>query len=101
VLKTSFKIATAGPAFSLDRARPGDEVVIESVDRSGSPAGQRLVDLGLLPDTRVTVVRRAPLGDPVEYALRGYRLCLRGSEAALVQVRRSAPTAAETHEGEH
>jgi len=37
----------------------------------------RLQDLGFVPGTPLTLVRRAPLGDPVEIELRGYRLCLR------------------------
>lgn len=40
----------------------------------------RLRDLGFVPGTRVKVVRRAPLGDPIEIELRGYRLCLRGRQ---------------------
>ncbi len=61
-----------------------------------APAGQRLLDLGFVPETRIRVVRRAPLGDPVLYDLRGTRLCLRRSEAAIIRVRPdggdSAPT---------
>ena len=37
--------------------------------------------MGLVPGTIVTVVRRAPLGDPLEIRLRGYSLALRPSEA--------------------
>jgi ferrous iron transport protein A len=48
---------------------------------------RRLLDLGFTPDTRVQMVRRAPLGDPTSYELRGYRICLRHSEADRVQVR--------------
>ena len=44
---------------------------------AGSPIARRLGDLGFVPGTEVAVVRRAPLGDPVELDLRGYRLCLR------------------------
>jgi len=40
-----------------------------------------LCRLGLVPGTEVTVVRRAPLGDPLEIRLRGYSLALRPSEA--------------------
>lgn len=47
---------------------------------------RRLVDLGFWPGTRVQVVRRAPLGDPIQYALRGFRIALRRSEAARVLV---------------
>ena len=53
-----------------------------------SPAGRRLQDLGFVPGTLVEVRRRAPLGDPVEYELRGTRLCLRRTEAARIRVRR-------------
>ena len=52
-----------------------------------SPIGQRLRDLGFHPNTRVRVVRRAPLGDPIVFELRGYRLCLRLKEAASIRVR--------------
>jgi ferrous iron transport protein A len=44
---------------------------------AGSAIARRLGDLGFVPGTEVQVVRRAPLGDPVELDLRGYRLCLR------------------------
>jgi Fe2+ transport system protein FeoA len=37
----------------------------------------RLADLGFVPGTELCIVRRAPLGDPVEIEIRGYRLCLR------------------------
>lgn len=97
MLKSVFKFTTEGDAFPLDRARPGARLVVDRVDADGSPASRRLGDLGVLPDTPISVVRRAPLGDPSEYALRGYRLCLRRSEASRVWVRRlaEANTAAE------
>jgi len=47
---------------------------------------QRLMALGLLPGMVVTVVRRAPLGDPVEFAFNGAEICLRQSEAADIWV---------------
>lgn len=47
----------------------------------------RLADLGFLPGTRVRTLRRAPLGDPRVYELRGVRMCLRRREAAVVRVR--------------
>jgi ferrous iron transport protein A len=72
-------------AVSLASLRPGACGLVESVDTS-SPVGRRLADLGFLPRTRVRVLRRAPLGDPIEYELRGYRLCMRRAEAARVLV---------------
>ncbi len=42
--------------------------------------------MGLLPGTELSVVRRAPLGDPIEVRLRGYSLSLRKSEAIGIAV---------------
>jgi ferrous iron transport protein A len=79
----------AHPAsVALADLEPGAGAWVESVDPS-SATGRRLLDLGFVPGTRVRVVRRAPLGDPVEYELRGYRLCLRRSEALRIRVRRA------------
>lgn len=43
----------------------------------GSAISSRLEDLGFVPGTELSIARRAPLGDPVEIDIRGYRLCLR------------------------
>ena len=50
------------------------------------PASQRLLELGVTPGVRLRVVGTAPLGDPLEIELRGYRLSVRRSEAAVVEV---------------
>ena len=71
--------------FPLSEMTPGSEAVVVSTDASGS-IGRRLQDLGLLPGTRVRLIRRASLGDPAVYELRGYRLCLRRSECEQVVV---------------
>lgn len=46
---------------------------------------RRLLDMGVTPGARVTLKKKAPLGDPVEIELRGYSLSLRKSEAAAVE----------------
>jgi len=46
-----------------------------------------LRELGILPGTAITVVRRAPLGDPIEIAVRGSLISLREREAIQIQVR--------------
>ncbi len=51
---------------------------------------RRLLEMGLVPGTTVSVVRRAPLGDPIEISLRGYRLSLRTAEAIHVLVNQAA-----------
>lgn len=50
---------------------------------------RRLMEMGLLPGTGVRVVRRAPLGDPIELRLRNYSLSIRREEAALIEVERA------------
>jgi ferrous iron transport protein A len=47
---------------------------------------QRLMEMGVTPGVQVRYVGSAPLGDPLEYELRGYRLCMRRSEAEQIQV---------------
>ncbi|MGV3607513.1 MAG: FeoA family protein [Planctomycetaceae bacterium] len=46
----------------------------------------RLLEMGLVPGTEIRVIGFAPLGDPVEIEVRGYRLSVRKSEAAHVLV---------------
>ena len=74
----------------LDTLRPGEEGVVVRVD---APRGlrHRLVEMGLVPGTTVAVAGAAPLGDPIEVALRGYRLAIRRSEAARVTLTAVGP----------
>lgn len=46
----------------------------------------RLLEMGLTPGVRVSMLGVAPLGDPLEFEVRGYRLSLRRSEAARVRL---------------
>jgi Fe2+ transport system protein FeoA len=46
----------------------------------------RLRELGLVPGTKIRLVRRAPLGDPLEISVRGSRLAIRRSEARHIQI---------------
>lgn len=67
--------------------RPGERATVAWVD--ASPLGRRLLDLGFAPGTPLRVLRRAPLGDPTTYELRGMRLCLRRGEARAIWVART------------
>lgn len=77
------------PVVSLSELRRGERARVEP-DASGQPVAQRLLAMGLLPGTEVTVIQVAPLGDPVEVEFRGLRLILRKADAAAVRVVRSA-----------
>lgn len=70
---------------SLDRLPPGHATAITDV--AGDDAvSLRLLEMGLTPGVEIRMIGRAPLGDPLEVEVRGYRLSLRHSEAARVAV---------------
>jgi ferrous iron transport protein A len=50
------------------------------------PIRQRLLDLGFVPQAEIDVIRRAPLGDPIECRVTNYKVTLRSSEASLIEV---------------
>jgi Fe2+ transport system protein FeoA len=52
----------------------------------GGAVRRRMMDMGLTTGTEVAVLRIAPLGDPIEFDVRGYHLSLRKSEAANIEV---------------
>lgn len=73
--------------MNLADVAPGTSVVIDRVEVSATGTDARLEHMGFLPGTTVKVERRAPLGDPTVYELRGYRLALRRESAELITVR--------------
>jgi len=74
--------------LTLDQLAPGERARITgfAVEDAFS---QRLMQLGLIEDTEVQLLRRAPTGDPLEVEVMGYALSLRRAEAALVRVTRA------------
>ena len=78
--------------MTLADARVKDWVDIVGMARDADGRSTRLEDLGFLVGTSVRVDRRAALGDPTIYELRGTRIALRKADAALIEVRAaSAP----------
>lgn len=65
----------------------GDRGVVTGYADSSSPYRAKLLSMGLTPGAPFTVVRYAPMGDPIEIEVRGYRLSLRRHEAAVVTAR--------------
>ena len=63
----------------------GQEAVITAVGGEGA-LRCRLLDMGLIPKTRVRVEKVAPLGDPLELRVRGYSLSLRKEDAGKIEV---------------
>lgn len=73
---------------SLGDLAIGDRGRILAIGRGSRPYREKLLAMGLTPGTEFSVVRLAPLGDPVEINVRGYAISLRKGEAALLQVER-------------
>ena len=71
--------------MTLDRLSPGRTATIKSVGGEGALRA-RLLDMGLIPRTRVTMEKAAPMGDPLEIRLRGYQLTLRRADAAKIEL---------------
>ena len=70
---------------TLDQLPIGESAVVHRID-CDRRVGGRLMEMGLLPGTRIEMVRRAPFGDPLEIRLRGYLLSLRSADAAEVSL---------------
>jgi Fe2+ transport system protein FeoA len=70
---------------TLNRFAPGSQVRVLGV-AGDLPVRRRLLEMGLCPGVAVDVIRRAPLGDPLEVRVRGYLLSLRLDQAAQVSV---------------
>lgn len=70
---------------SLDQLQPGQIARVDSIH--GSPTLiQRVMEMGLFEGEEIEVIGFAPLGDPMEIELSGYRLSLRCAEARGIQV---------------
>ncbi len=72
--------------MTLKELAIGKSAVIEVVGGSGA-LRQHFLDMGVLPGAEVTVIKYAPLGDPMELMIHGYELTLRLSEAEQIQVK--------------
>ena len=71
--------------MTLDELKIGQTAVITAVGGEGA-LRNRLIDMGLIPRTRVTLRKVAPMGDPIELHLRGYELTIRLEDAAKITV---------------
>lgn len=82
-MRTIFNTAAAPTLNDLPRWGRG---LVAGV-RGEGPSADRLRELGFTPGTEVVFVRKAPLGDPLCFRVRGVELCLRREEAATVEIR--------------
>ncbi|NLV35563.1 MAG: ferrous iron transport protein A [Clostridiaceae bacterium] len=71
--------------MTLDKLQIGKKSKIVAVKGNGT-LRDRLLDMGLTPNTQVMIRKFAPMGDPIELALRGYELTLRVDDAKNIVV---------------
>ena len=76
-------------AMTLGQLAVGEAGKVVGFDKSNRAYRQKLLAMGLTPGTEFTVIRYAPLGDPVEIRVRGFALSLRKDEANALLVERS------------
>jgi Fe2+ transport system protein FeoA len=69
----------------LSDLKIGDSGTVIKVHGEGA-VRRRLFDMGVTPGAEIYFRKKAPLGDPIEIALRGYVLTLRKAEAACVEI---------------
>ena len=71
--------------MTLDKLSIGGSGTITAVGGEGA-LRCRLLDMGLIPHTKVTLQKVAPMGDPIEIRVRGYELTLRIEDARKIEV---------------
>lgn len=75
---------------TLKDLKIGDSARIINISGKGANK-QHLLDMGLIPETIITFEAIAPLGDPIEFSLRGYKLSLRKEDAKNIKVEKCEP----------
>lgn len=71
--------------MTLDELKPDRSATIVSLDESNPNVG-RLADMGIIPGHEVRLIRRAPLGDPLQVSVLNHELCLRKADARSIIV---------------
>ena len=71
--------------MTLKELNIGESAIITSVGGEGA-LRQHFLDMGMIPNAEVTVVKFAPMGDPMELQIHGYELTLRLADADKIQV---------------
>ncbi|SDH71205.1 ferrous iron transport protein A [Vibrio xiamenensis] len=72
--------------MKLSQLAPGQSAVISGFSQMTSDVRKKLMIMGMLPDTNVTVLRKAPFGDPLQVEVRGVSLALRCAIANQIDV---------------
>ena len=74
----------AGSFMTLRELKPGQSAIVQTVGGEGA-LRQHFLDMGVIPGVRMTLVKLAPMGDPMEFRIHGYELTLRVADAEKIQ----------------
>ncbi len=72
--------------MTIGDMNPGDRAIVRGYEHSNDIFLNRLITMGLTRGTAITMVKKAPLGDPAEIEVRGFRLSLRQKEASVLDL---------------
>ncbi|MDC0611722.1 ferrous iron transport protein A [Vibrio sp.] len=72
--------------MKLSHLKNGQSGLIVAFDSLSNDVRKRLMVMGILPNTEITVIRRAPMGDPLQVDVRGVSIAVRESIAASIEV---------------
>ena len=72
--------------MTLNELPIGKEAIITKVGGEGA-LRCRLLDMGLIPKTKIMITKVAPMGDPIELRLRGYTLTIRVEDAQNIEIK--------------
>ena len=86
--------------MTLRELEIGQSAVVTEIGGEGA-LRQHFLDMGLIPGTSVTVVKYAPMGDPMELMLHGYELTLRLADAAKIKIERTSARPEKKDEQRH
>jgi len=75
--------------MTLRELKVGENGKVTGFEDGGRSYRRKLLSMGLTPGTPFSVTRVAPMGDPVEIKLRGFKLSLRKDEASALRIERS------------
>lgn len=71
--------------MTLDKLPLGQTATVIKINGQGA-IRRRLMEMGIVPEAEIKMVRYAPLGDPLEFKLKGCLLSLRKEEAVIVEI---------------
>ena len=75
-----------GEIITLDLLIKGERARVHSIHTTNHVFRRRLMDMGITEGVQIIIKKIAPLGDPIDIQLRGYELCLRKRDLAMIEV---------------